>query len=250
MSYLDVITQQEPRAPARLGVPAYFYPWPGDRWWAGLAEVPPGTIIVLDPDDGPGRAADPNYLAALAGLAHADAEVFGYVDSAYGGRPGHLLIDDALRYRAWYGVQGIFIDQVAGTTTDLEHATEISAGLRAEGFRIAMNPGQPVIAQEYFTLADHVVVFEGCLADYLESVFPGWIADQPREAVWHLVHAVGTAAAYATVVQLAAQRGAGVLFATDGGLPNAWDRLPPYWPSMLADARSLGLRGRPRAVSS
>ena len=27
----------------------------------------------------------------------------------------------------------------------------------------------------------------------------------------------------------AAQRNAGVLYATDGTMPNPWDRLPPYW---------------------
>ncbi|MEO6713454.1 MAG: spherulation-specific family 4 protein [Mycobacteriales bacterium] len=230
------MVRRPPPAPPRLGIPAYFYPWPGDLSWLSLQSVPAGAIVVIDPANGPGATADPNYQRALVAVRRAGAVIFGYVDSAYGKRSTRSLVAQARNYRSWYGVDAIFIDQIAGTADDLTYSRRISRAFRAEGFGIAMNPGQPVIDASYFDLADHVVVFEGCLADYLVQDFPHWIAQRNSDQVWHLVYAVGTAADYATAARLAARRGAGVFFANDGALPNAWDRLPPYWQTMTTQA--------------
>jgi hypothetical protein len=215
--------------PARVGVPAYFYPWPHDRFWAALVDAPDGTIVILDPDNGPGPAPDPNYEAAVGALRTGRATLYGYVDSDYGARSLASMLDDAASHRSWYGVDGIFVDQVVATAARREHYAELCAGLRAGGFAVALNPGQPVIDPTYADLADQLVVFEGTLAGYRACLFPEWMSRARRDQLWHLVYEVADAEDFRTVARLAAQRNAGVLHATDGTMPNPWDRLPPYW---------------------
>lgn len=224
------LRRAEPRLlPARVGVPAYFYPWPNDRFWAALVDAPDGTIVILDPDNGPGLSPDPLYEAAVGALRTGRATLYGYVDSNYGARSLTSMVDDAARHRSWYGVDGIFVDQVEATAARRPHYAELCAELRSWGLAIALNPGQPVIDRSYADLADQLVVFEGTLASYRACRFPEWMSSARADQLWHLVYEVADAEDFRAVTRLAAQRNAGVLHATDGTMPNPWDRLPPYW---------------------
>ena len=213
-----------------VGIPAYFYPFPGDPHWAALAHASADAFVVMTPDNGPGVAPDPNYLSALEVVRTGDAVVYGYVDSAYAARDVATLIAETQTYQDWYGVDGIFVDQVTATAEHRDAYRELSEGLRARGLRVALNPGQPIIDPSYIELADHIAVFEGTQADYLRCRFPHWMSDCPAERLWHLVYEVDDAEQYGRLARLAARRNAGVFYATDGRMPNPWDRLPAYWP--------------------
>jgi Spherulation-specific family 4 len=220
------------RPPPAIGVPAYFYPWPGDPGWADLVDAPAGTLVVATPDNGPGTAPDPNYRAAIEPLAHHGIFVYGYVDSAYASRDIITLTEEVNAWIAWYGVRAIFVDRVAATPANRQHYSELCGLLRRQGLQLALNPGQPRIDPSYLNLADQVLVFEGTLAAYQAQVFPGWMDAMPRERLWHCVYEVADAEQYAEVLHKAARCNAGVVFATDGTMPNPWDRLPPYWSVM------------------
>ena len=159
--------------------------------------------------------------------------VYGYVDSAYALRDVATLLAEASTYQRWYGVGGIFVDQVAATPEHRGAYQELSDCLRAKGLRIAFNPGQPIVDPTYLDLADQVAVFEGTRAAYLRCAFPRWMRDAPADKLWHLVYEVDDAAQYARVAALASRRNAGTFFATNGRMPNPWDRLPPYWAQMV-----------------
>jgi hypothetical protein len=212
-----------------MGIPAYFYPWPGDPYWAALCSAPPSTIVIVDPDNGPGAAPDPNYLAALQGFAASGPALYGYVDSGYATRDTETLVAEADTHRSFYGVTGIFVDQVTATREHRERYAELSDRLRSKGFRVALNPGQPLIDSSYLELADQLLVFEGSLSTYRQQAFPRWMLRCRSGQLWHCVYEVADAGQQAEVIRLAAGHNAGIVFATDGRMPNPWDRLPPYW---------------------
>lgn len=218
----------------RVGLPAYFYPWPGDADWNRVAALEAGSVVVLDPADGPGRSVDPNYLEVVRRLQDSGAVLLGYVDTAYARRDLDAVLDDARRFREWYGVTGVFLDRVLlRLPAHVEACGSVAARLRADGARVALNPGQPDLPPEAFELADHVVVFEGRYDDYLGRSFPPVPPGAAPDAVWHLVHAVATLASMREVVRLAATRGADLLLVTERTMPSPWDGLPAYWSDEL-----------------
>lgn len=215
------------RRGVRLGVPAYFYPWPGDVGWQRLADD--RGIVIVDPANGPGTAVDTNYVAAVEAFDPARTELLGYVDSSYGRRDPRILVNEARRHREWYGVTGVFVDQVSGAPQQCGHYLELVRRLRDEGLRVALNPGQPQVEPALCDAVDYLCVFEGPLRQYLQIRFPAWMAAAGQVELWHLVYDVTDVDGYRQALYHAARHGAGVFYATDGRLPNPWDRLSPYW---------------------
>ena len=232
-------------APLRLGIPAYGYPGETDLW-AELSRAPVGAIVIVDPADGPGTSVDPTYVAAVAGVRAGGALLFGYVDTGYGCRAVAEIVADAVAHRDWYGVTGIFLDQTPGPRHGgIEDAI---AMLRDRGFAVALNPGQPVIDRRWVDLADHVIVFEGRATDYAQLRLPSWARCYPAAKFWHLVYGVDQGSEALAVMRRAASLHAGVVFVTDGTMPNSWRRLPPYWAEELAALATRGVPAIPGAA--
>ncbi|GAA0415889.1 hypothetical protein Acor_56690 [Acrocarpospora corrugata] len=203
-------------------VPAYFHPVAQDRAWRRLAARPPRTI-VLNVDSGPGTVRDPAFCQVLKPLLAAGVEVLGYLDTAYGDRPIRELVVDARHYRSWYGVGGVFLDQVAAEAGLLSHYRVSAAALRGEG-RLVLNPGV-YPDPGYAAIADLLVTFEGPWAAYRAVGVPAW-AERPGQFC-HLVYGVpGWARRF---VQRGAARLARTLFVTNGSCPNPWQDLPGYY---------------------
>jgi len=213
------------------GVPAYFYPWPASTLWQQFTNLRPGSLIIINPASGPGDAVDARYTAVIEKARGRGVVIFGYIDSGYGAIAVDRIAEETSRHRSWYPVDGILVDRVAPDDSSLPHYTDIARRVHAAGLSVAFNPGQPDIDAAYAAIADHVVVFEGPLSTYLESHFPRWMADIAPSRLWHLVYGVATADEMQHVVARAAASNAGLVYVTDGILPNPWDRLPPYWDS-------------------
>ena len=139
-------------------MPAYVYPD------AILALVERGTLpqlLVINPASGPGAAADAEYRHAIAAAQAAGSRVLGYIATTWGARPAAEVSDEIDRYRDWYHVDGVFLDEAASDEAQLTHYHALIHHARAEGARfIVLNPGL-VPARGYFDLADVVVTFEG-----------------------------------------------------------------------------------------
>jgi len=234
------VTFEKSQTGTRPGLPAYFYPWPGSAHWRGVAALPPGSVLVLDPADGPGRTVDPRYTEAVERTrSQTDARVYGYVDTDYGLRPVTEVLDDARLFQQWYGIDGVFLDRVLPMAEQLDYYATVAGALRQAALEVALNPGQPVMESPYLALADHIVVFEGTYDHYLATPFPPSPRGEAVATSWHLVYGVATESAMREVVALARYRGAGLVFVTDGSMPNPWDRLPAYWTQqvdLLAEA--------------
>ena len=204
-------------------IPAYLPP----DGLARIADRPVrDRVVIFNPDNGPGATLDPAYLSAVAAEQRTGTRVLGYVHTGWGARDSAAVVADLLRYRSWYGVDGVFFDETAHDAGALPYYAALARDARAAGLRIvALNPGT-VPARGYFDAADIVVTFEGPYSSYAAALgsMPAWLSDVPRRKVAHLVYAADRARALRTITE----GSAGFVYATDASLPNPWDRLPAY----------------------
>ena len=210
-----------------LGIPAYGYP--GTGVWENLVGLHAGTLVVMDPADGPGRRIDARYGAAISAATRGGLRVLGYVTADYGRRSATAMEDEVERYREWYHPSGIFLDQTPVSISSNAAIVAVVNSIRARGLSLAINPGQPDIDPEDAAIADHVVNFEGPHSTYRRTRFPDWVRDVSRAKFWHLIYEVGDARTMQSVATMAGRAHAGIAYITDGTMPNPWERLPPYW---------------------
>ncbi|HEX8967047.1 MAG TPA: spherulation-specific family 4 protein [Chloroflexota bacterium] len=230
-----------------MAVPAYFYPYPRDRYWAQLhaagAEV---ELIVADPADGPGTRRDPNYVAAIEATRQGGTLLVGYVTIRYGASPVSRVIDDIERWYAMYQVDGIFVDEVSTSASHLHDCQVVHDRVKhmtAGTGLVFLNPGTrgPV---DYMSACDVLVTNESTWATYRDRYFqpPDWVTGYPAHRFCHLIHGCPTEREMRIALWLARQRKAGWVFVTDHTGINAYERLPEaaYWASFLRLARREG----------
>src|SRR5437016_1564388 len=68
--------------------------------------------------DGPSGERLQNYVTWVNNLKSAGIVVIGYTFSSYAGRSISSVEADFRAYRSWYGVQGVFVDQMANWAGD------------------------------------------------------------------------------------------------------------------------------------
>ena len=215
------MTGSEPR----FGVPAYFHPAYEPQAWRNLAGLGPRlAFAILNPDSGPGEGVDRAYLEPITEVHAAGGAVIGYVDTDYGRRPGSAVLQDLVAYRYWYGLHGVFLDQVPSGREHLVHYRGIAAAARRIGLEfLAVNPGVTP-DPGYAEFADVVVTFEGPWTAYGDHVVADWVRSHPPERFCHLVHSAPSA-------ELASTRDtvedchAGAVYITEVTGANPWGRL-------------------------
>jgi hypothetical protein len=202
------------------------------------AYVPPGELIdlagdssaprliVMNPHNGPGRRPRASFRAAVRVAHDNGSRVLGYVATRYGTRSLAGVLEDVDRHIGWYGVDGIFFDEVAAEPARLLHYGVLARRVRARRCTVVFNPGV-VPARGYVELADLVVTFEGHHRDHAAALrdTPRWLRRLPPGRVAHLVYGATREEALATVRAVGA---AAHVYATSGAPPNPWRTLPSY----------------------
>jgi hypothetical protein len=241
-------------------VPAYFYPsgdagtpGTGNYFWSQLntaaGKVP--IAAILNPATGPGTAADPNYVAAVANLRAAGGNVYGYVATAYGSRDITQVKRDINKYKNFYNINGIFLDQMSNADADLGYYQTVYNYIKTKlgaSCTVVGNPGTPFISSSYLSAADILVIFEGPLTNSDPNGpsftnYPyglSWFLDYPAGRFANIVYDVPTAAAMRSVVSQAVADNAGSVYATDGVPPNPYGDLPLYWRKEVSAIRTAG----------
>jgi hypothetical protein len=216
-------------------VPAYFAAAPS---WDAAARGYPTVrrTLVLDPASGPGAQPDVNYRTVVNNARAAGAVVIGYVHTSYGARPSSEVLAEITRYRDWYGVTGIFFDEVSSGAGALGYYRPLSAQVRSARGLVVLNPGVHP-DRGYLDLADQVVTFEGTYASYQRARVPSWTADYPVSKFTHLVYGASRGQ-LASALASAEQRRAGNVYVTNDSGANPWDTLPAYWSAELASLQS------------
>lgn len=220
-------------ATQRVAVPSYVYP--GGVWSQLEQGAPTVGLSIINPRSGPGAAVDANYVAQVKSTRAKGIKVMGYVDTSYSLRSLATVRADIDKHFAWYGVDGIFLDQV--TTSCVSRFTDYYADLyqyvQRKGGTVVLNPGTNP-GECYMTSSDVVVTFEN-LYDWYSAWQPaGWENKYAASRFWHLVYSADDRTQLTDVVGLSKSRNVGWIYVTDDVLDNPWDTLPSFWSEELA----------------
>jgi hypothetical protein len=230
-------------------VPAYFYPsgvgldeWNRLARDAGLINIE----AILNPASGPGTTQDPNYVAVVDNLRAAGGSVFGYVSTKYGDREIADVTKDINSYISFYNINGIFIDQMDNSENRVPYYKEIYRlikGLHSD-FKVIGNAGMPYTLEAYLSAADTLVIFEGpsvFYADFRPFLAAPWVLNYPPDRFAAIVYAAASEIHLIRALDKAGRAHAGSVYVTDGGLPNPYRSLPPYWAREVAAIRERDL---------
>jgi hypothetical protein len=203
-------------------------------------------MVILNPASGPGTMLHDGYRSATDTLRRAGVAVVGYVDTAYGTRAPGAVLAEVARHRRWYGVDGVFFDQVGIECSQLEHNLELARGARAHGCRSVVANAGATPCECLMDAADVIVSAENDARTYLDMpAGPNWMRRYDATRFCHLVYGAADAGLMRAVVSTARNRGVGWVFATplplgrlrSGDVPlHPWAGLPgdEYWAALLA----------------
>jgi hypothetical protein len=201
-----------------------------------------GTVsafVVVNPASGPGTAADSNVQQRVTTSVRRGQRPVGYLHTLYGDRPIATVVADAIKYRDWYGISAVFLDEAAGTCDKATYYSDLVTSLRAAGISyVVSNPGMDV--PSCYSFFDGIVNFEGSLSRYLTWRPSTWVTDHSPRKFWHLVYDA-PGASLGNAVGHSKQRWGGVVFFTDDTLTtgdaNPWSNYPSA--AYLADLKAL-----------
>lgn len=138
------------------------YGW--DAGWSDIIHAKkenPGTkiIAIINPASGVGSGRDSHWANVVNDLQDAGIRVVGYIATSYAGKSIDSIENDVDNYYDWYGVNGIFLDEVstgdASYYETLRHYAEKPTGTQD----VILNPGAPV-PSSYENAGDVIVAYE------------------------------------------------------------------------------------------
>ena len=231
-----------------IAIPAYFNPADSASAWSVMTADSPWSssvsrTIVMNPDSGPGSALDASYQAAVLKAQKAGAKVYGYVPTGYGKDALATAEAEVVSYIDWYGVDGIFVDEVATDATLASSyyqplVTYITGKLPSGG--VLLNPGTyPDESYAKLTLPGtatlRIVVFESDYASFAASAAapPSWASSYPASLFMDIVYNTSSSQ-MSNALTLAAGRNVGSVYLTNELMPNPYAALPGYWSSLVS----------------
>jgi Spherulation-specific family 4 len=213
----------------RAFVPAY--PWSSAFWTRAIDSKPaPGVMILNVTGMGAGNAPVPHFQALVRKAHAAGVSVLGYSSTEYGQRPAAAVEADARHYKAWYKVNGMFLDLTANARSGLAYYRALASHIRAAipGSVIWLNVGA-YPARGYMSVGNVVVAFEGSYASYRGLAVPAWTAHYKAARFADVIYATPRSD-LASAVSLARHRRTGHLYVTNlPGSPDPYSALPGYW---------------------
>jgi hypothetical protein len=220
-------------------VPLYVYP--GGAWTtvAAAKEQYPSVpvVAVVNPASGPGLHLQQAYVKGVRSLHAAGVVALGYVHTSYGKRP--LSVDEAEmgKYHRWYGVDGIFLDEMAYTAGHESYYRTLTAYAKSLAMQTTIgNPGTDTLPS-YVGTVSAIVIYETAGYPSLSFLSGGWHGQYAKSNFGFISYAVQTlnpsfdqqAAAYV-----------GYEYVTNQRLPNPYAALPPYFTQLVGSL--VGLR--------
>lgn len=98
--------------PRSVVTPSYFYPGATDSWARLVKAAMYVSVVLLNPDSGPGAERLQDFATVVQQSQAAGIKVLGYIASGYGTRAIADLVSEINLYSGWYGVDGIFVDEM------------------------------------------------------------------------------------------------------------------------------------------
>jgi hypothetical protein len=234
----------DPLPKMRLLVPAYFYPaGKGEKEWERLLAAPgeAGVVAIVNPASGPGRQVDANYTKVLEQAKKSKVTLIGYVSTRYGKRKTEEVQADVDQWVRFYpGIQGIFFDEQASGTEQLEQLASLYEHVRKTHklTLVVTNPG--TVCDEKYLIrpaSDVACLYEGH-EHWDRFTPPAWTKDLKPDRIAALAYQV-SAADMPKVLRQAHDRHLGWIYVTDDKRNNPWDQLPSYWEEEVKELANL-----------
>lgn len=233
-------------------VPSYFHPRLSGSAWNTLIADPPHSgkvnrVLIVNPNSGPGKHANADFLSAVERVHRSGQKVYGYVPTGYGARPMRAVQQQVTDYVAWYGVDGIFVDEVSDKASLVKPyyqplSTFITSHIKG-GDVILNNGTYPDASYAEIKIPTsstlQLVVFEHDFGAFTAPSYrvPSWIRKHPSSMFVSIVYATNSRQLRA-VLQLSASRNIGSVYVTDHLLPNPYGALPSYWSALDHDTQT------------
>lgn len=236
--------------PTSLLVPAYFNPSDGNGWKSLTASVSPKSPItaIMNPDSGPGTAVDASYPPALKAFRAAGGKVVGYVSTKIDGtntlRPLAKVEAAVDRYRAFYKIDGVFVDQMSTNAKHQAYYHSLYAYIKkvAPTYKVIGNPGTATV-EPYLNknkAADVLVTFEDNQSNFVKDVQPTWVNKYAPDRFAAIVGKASSASTMSSDLATARKHHAAYVYVTDQNInvdSSAYGRLPTYWSQEVAAVR-------------
>jgi Spherulation-specific family 4 len=211
-------------------VPAFFY---GAGIWTRAARSKPAPkVMILDISGmGAGTAPEPHFQSVVRQAKAAGVTILGYSSTAFGLRPLSQIEADARNYRSWYGVTGIFLDEVRGVGSQLPYYRTLYSyihGLNPR-YSVWLNPGN-YPEEGYMSVGNVVMAFEGPYASYTGIRVPSWAYRYSPSRFANTIYATSQSQVH-NALSLSRSRNAGYVYVTNRSGANPYDGLPSYWAS-------------------
>jgi hypothetical protein len=237
--------EPKPGPKLRLWVPAYYYPSEqGLRQWERLMksakQVP--IVAVVNPDSGPGKKPDANYVALVGRARKAGLTMVGYIPTRYAKRPLAEVKAEVDTWLKFYpGIQGIHVDEQASAADKVAYYVALYRYIRTKisSAVVLGNPGT-LCAEDYAArpAADVLGLFEK-EKGFEDFRPPAWAKRYPPSRFGILAYQVGTADMMRAYVRTAVRLRIGYVYVTDAKGANPYDRLPSYWEAEVAEVQRL-----------
>jgi hypothetical protein len=214
-------------------VPLYSYPT--EAPWsaivtAKLAHPSVPVIAIANVNDGPGTSVDSEFTSGIHSLTTAGIVVIGYVYTSYGAREAATVKAEIDAWHKFYpGVTGLFFDEESNADKGDAYYRDLAAYAKSAGMTLTVaNPGTDT-SLAYINAVDVTFIYEsaGIPSNQLLAT---WRSSYTRSKVGVIPYAAGFDLAW---MQLA-RSCVGYIYVTNDDLPNPWDTLPSYFPSLLA----------------
>jgi hypothetical protein len=206
------------------------YTSPSDPSWAAVAAAKAAhpavsVLAVVNPSNGPGGAAAPDYTAGISKLTAAGVKVIGYVHTSWGSRPASQLQTEMGQWKSWYpGVSGIFFDEMANKAGTESYYSGLTSYAKGQGFDFTIgNPGQDT-SSGYVGTVDVILIYENSGVPAAASM-GGWHSSYPRTNFGVIPYNVGSLDT--SFIQMAKPY-VGYIYMNSDNLPNPWDTVPSY----------------------
>lgn len=218
-----------PASSAKTGIIIPLYVDPGPIWDQVIAqkEAHPRVpfLLIANPNNGPGSAPDPNYSSYIAKAQGVGIVILGYVYTSYGTRPIAAVETEIAMYRSWYGINGIFLDEMA--TNDASYYAALTAYAHTSSlFPVVGNPGTDASAAAGTDIINFYEAQGYPTLSFLSS--PAHTAVQA--STWSYIAGdvpFDPSTLDATLPYV------GWLYATDAPEPESYVGLPSYWSALI-----------------
>jgi hypothetical protein len=232
------------------------YPSNTGEWDRAVSSnIPSGSILILNQggtragDDpyaekgGPGFEPDPALQERVKEAQERGFLVLGYVrtgatGSNSGPRRDREMTDlEIADLKAWYGVDGIFYDEVWADGRYFAYYQDLVAHGRemVPGLHVFNSGGSP--SDIYAPLADVIGTFEGRADDFRTWAPSTWQRNYPPSKWAAVVMSVSDAAEMRSVIWLSRTNNLGYIYMTNRfgtQFENPWTHLPTFWPDLVA----------------